>query len=121
MNHKEILDIIREEISPFTCLRYLPEDNKLFLGLFASELGMDALDLVELSMKLEKRFGIDGLDFSESVRVQDILDSIVQKTNSDEGSALGSAALYYCYYTEELAAFKKGWEAAIKWYKENQI
>lgn len=121
MNPKEILSAIREEIKPLTGLRYLPEDDKLFLGLFMSELGLDRLNIVELSMKLEKRFGIDMLDFEKDVRIQEIFDTIVHKTYSDEGTAMDSAAAACCNDYSECAAFNRGWRAGIKWYKENKI
>lgn len=121
MNQKEILNAIREEIQPFTKMRYLPEDNNIFLGLYMSELGINGLDVVRLAMNLEKRFGIEQIVLLENVKVREVFDIIVHETYSDEGTAMDSAAVNCCHNIGECAAFKKGWMVAIKWYKENQI
>lgn len=55
------------------------------------------------------------------IKLQTIFDIIVHETYSDESTAMDYAAAFCCSNINECAAFKKGWQEAIKWRKENQI
>lgn len=126
MNQKEILKAIREEIRRIDKKSLIPECDRELLKLHLSEIGFDELDSAELCTNLERRFGAQNL-FEHclspfvDIKIQDVFDFIVYQTFSDEGTAMDSAAADYCHNIGECAIFKRGWEAAMKWYKENQI
>jgi acyl carrier protein len=70
-NQDELIKLVAENLE-------LPEDTVKPESAFKEDLGADSLDLVEMAMALEEKYGVDipDADMEKFTRVQDAIDYI---------------------------------------------